>query len=98
MRADKVEEALPSMKWVSSIRGDPNGAGLSVLEYRRAFSLDILPKFEDFKDELRDGVLCEENVRELRKNIQTEEEYEIEMLSRRFVIPDKILKLIGLCV
>ena len=98
LRADTVEVALPELNWNSSVRVGPGKTGLTAFDYRRAFGLDLLPKFEVYRDELRDEVLNEENVRELRKNIQTEEEYEVEMISRRFVIPDRVLKLIGPCI
>lgn len=96
IRANTVEEAM--IKWNSSVKADPKKPSITALEYRKAFGLDILPKFEDYKDELRDEALNEDNVRELRKNIQTEDEYEIEMITKRFVIPERVQKLIGPCI
>jgi hypothetical protein len=68
------------------------------LDYRTEFKLDPLVKFADINEKMREGKLCEENVLELEKNIQIDEEIQVDELHKRYVIPDKLLKLIGPCI
>ena len=89
---------MPDLKWISSIKSDPQGVGLTPLDFRMAYGLDVLVKFDDVKDRMRDENVDENNVRGLVKNIQTEEDYEVEMISKRFIIPDRVQKLIGPCI
>jgi hypothetical protein len=98
IRPDTHETASVTMDWQASLKTPENNPGLTLNDYRTEFKIADITLFEDIREMVREDKFTEENSRLLIKNIVMDEEINIDMLNKRYLITDRALKWIGQCI
>jgi len=98
IRPDTHEIASVLWNWKASLKTTENNPGLTLNDYRTEFQIANVVIFEEIRGMLREDKFTEKNSRLLIKNIVMDEEINIDMLNKRYLMTDRALKWIGMCI